>query len=157
MLNYPNLENFFLNCLEQCGLVDSYYQTTTPTLAQLKADPKLQAAMVRSLNDIKSGADAMYESGKPADSITPYEEWERRWSAWTASRTAAFYSRAALMLLGDKSYFPYFIEILRDSQNLAFLSSSNDLLQHYSGYYLSGPEEDLTSSKLAGFWEKRGC
>jgi hypothetical protein len=155
MLVYSSPDRFFENCLEQCALRDSR-QRKAPTLSEAKADESLHRTLVRALNDLRSGADAVYARGKPSGETDDYADWGQRWQAWVSARTTAFYSRAALVMLAEKGYLAYFLEILRTSDNLAFLGASNDLLQHASGYYLSGAEEDLTRSQLADFWQQRG-
>jgi|GEM_PF-1974620 len=155
MLNHLNPAAFFENCLQQCALLTAEGQPL-PTLSQLKADEKLRALMLRTLTDIKIGSDAIFAKGKPSDNIADYVEWERHWSAWASSRTAAFHSRAALLMLGDKGHFDYFLSVLRTSHNLAFLSASSDVLQHATGHYLTGPTEELSKAHLADYWQKRG-
>ncbi|NWJ44426.1 MAG: hypothetical protein HXX08_00965 [Chloroflexi bacterium] len=155
MLVYSSPDRFFENCLEQCALRDSW-QRKAPTLSEAKVAESLYRTLVRALNDLRSGADTVYARGKPSGEIDDSDAWERKWQAWASARATAFYSRAALVLLGEKGYLAYFLEILRTSDNLAFLGASNDLLQHSSGYYLSGAEEDLTRSQLADFWQQRG-
>ncbi len=155
MLNHLNPDAFFENCLQQCALLTTEGQTR-PTLSQLKADEKLRASLVRTLTDIKIGSDTIFARGKPSDIIADFNEWERRWSAWASSRTAAFHSRAALLMLGDKSHFDYFLNVLRTSHNLAFLSASSDVLQHATSHYLSGPAEELNKAHLADYWQRRG-
>ncbi|MEI7554214.1 hypothetical protein [Candidatus Chlorohelix sp.] len=152
MLVYSSPDRFFENCLEQCALHDNGLRKA-PTLSEAKAAESLHRTLVRALNDLRNGADTVYARGKPSGEVA---DWERRWQAWASARTTAFYSRVALMLLGEKGYLAYFLEILRTSDNLAFLGVSNDLLQHASGYYLSGAEEDLIQSQLADFWQQRG-
>jgi hypothetical protein len=154
MLNYQSADRFFEHCLVECGLLDGWSQHAT--LSQFKEDEKACAALIKTLQDVRLGADLTFRKGKPNESGAglDFEEWERRWSAWAASRKAAFYSRAALFLLGDNSYFGYFIDTLRSSHNLVFLGASSDVLQHATGRYLNGPEEDLTKSQLADWWEK---
>jgi hypothetical protein len=153
MLNYPTAERFFENCLVEAGLVEGERQG--PSLEEAKSNPAVRRALVKALEDIKSGADVVLAKGKPAEDTLnlPPIEWERRWSAWAASRRAAFFARAALLMLGEKEYFDYFLNVLRTSHNIVFLGGASDVLQHATGYYLSGPQEDFTNAELAKWWE----
>jgi hypothetical protein len=158
MLNYQSADSFFEHCLEQCGLTAASWQSgRVPTLAQLQADQSQRAELMARLQDIKQGADAVFAKGRPAEDTLELDltEWERRWVAWTAARTAAFHSRAALFLLGERAEFDYLVGILRSSQNLVFLSGASDALQHGTGHYLSGPNEELTRQQLAEYWAKK--
>lgn len=155
MLNYQNVDKFFDHCLMECGLTDGWSQRFT--LTQFKSDEKARATLIKTLHDIQTGADATYRKGKPNE-IGPdlsAEEWERHWNAWASSRKAAFYSRASLFLLGESHHFRYFLDILTTSHNIVFLSAASDVLQHATGRYLSGPEEDLTKVQLADWWQKQ--
>jgi hypothetical protein len=152
MLAYSNPEKFFNNCLEKSGLDGQ----VLPTIAQIKADAELQKVVVRTLNDLRNGADAIFVRGKPSGEVADFAEWESHWTNWTASRSAAFYSRAALLMLGQKEYFGYFINTLKDSDNLEFLSCASDVLQHASGHYLFGENEELTRFQLSDYWQQRG-
>jgi hypothetical protein len=153
MLNYQSIDKFFERCLVECGLADGWSRHFT--LAQFTGDEKAKTGLIKTLHDVQTGADATYSQGKPNESGANlgFDEWERRWNAWAGSRKAAFYSRAALFLLGEKAHFSYFLDILRTSHNLAFLGAANDALQHGTGHYLNGPEEDLTKNQLANWWE----
>ncbi|HEX2913644.1 MAG TPA: hypothetical protein VH186_22765 [Chloroflexia bacterium] len=153
MLNYPSAERFFDNCLLECGLLESKKQHVA--LAQIKADPAARSALLRTLRDIQTGADAVLARGKPAEDTLnlPANEWEKRWNAWAASRKAAFFSRAAMLMLGEKEFFPYFVQTLSSSFNIVFLGASSDVLQHATKLYLNGPEEDLSNSELARWWQ----
>lgn len=157
MLNYPSAERFFENCLVEAGMLDGKLQRLG--LKEVRAEAGLRQAVVRALYDIQTGADAVLARGKPAEDtleLTPLE-WERRWTAWAASRRASFFSRAALLLLGEREHFSYFIKTLNSSHNIVFLSGANDVLQHTSGRYLNGPEEDLPHAELAKWWEQRAA
>lgn len=153
MLNYPTAQRFFENCLIESGLVENEFEA--PGLEEAKSNPATHRALVKALHDIQSGAEAVLARGKPAEDTLnlPPIEWERRWSAWAASRRAAFFSRAALLLLGEQEYVKYFLNTLRTSYNIVFLGGANDVLQHATGQYLSGPQEDLTNADLAAWWE----
>ncbi len=155
MLNYPSAERFFENCLIEAGVVSGY--SSNLKLAEVEENPAVRQPLVKTLLDIQSGADAILAKGKPAEDTLnlPPKEWERRWSAWVASRRAAFFSRAALLLLGEQAYFGYFLDVLRTSHNIVFVGGASDVLQHATGQYLSGPEEDLSNSELANWWEQR--
>ncbi len=152
MLAYSNLEKFFNNCLEKSGLNGQ----ALPTLEQVRDNADLQKEVVCSLNDLRSGADTIFARGKPAGEVAAFAEWESRWNTWTAARSAAFYSRAALLMLGQKEYFDYFLKTLKISDNLEFLSCASDVLQHATGHYLSGKNEELTKLQLADYWQQRG-
>lgn len=155
MLSYQSADKFFEHCLVECGLLDGWSQHVT--LAQFKQDDKATSALLKTLQDIRSGADVTFAKGKPNENPGNLsgEEWERHWNAWAASRRAAFYSRASLFLLGDSQYFKYFVETLRTSHNIVFQSGANDVLQHATGHYLNGPEEDLGRLQLAEWWDKQ--
>jgi hypothetical protein len=155
MLNYQSAAKFFEHCLMVCGLMGEGSQRAT--LAQFTGDEKANAELIRALHDVQTGADATFGKGKPNENgiNLSAEEWERRWSAWAASRKAAFYSRAALFLLGETTHFDYFLETLRTSDNLVFLSATSDVLQHATGCYLNDREEDLTKNQLVEWWEKQ--
>lgn len=154
MLNTANEASFFENCLVETGLVDGRFQRIT--LAEVRASAERQTALKRALRDIQTGADAVLARGKPAEDTLglSLQEWEYRWSAWVASRKAAFYSRAALFLLGEAEFLPFFLNTLKTSHNIVFICATSDLLQHASGYILNGPEEDLPAARLADWWEQ---
>ncbi len=159
MLNVPGANRFFENCLVECGLLDGKLQRVT--LSQFVSDEKARSSLSRTLRDIKAGADKILNQGKPNDlenapNLT-FEEWEWRWNAWAASRKAAFYSRAALFLLGEEipTHFSYFTNLLRTSHNIVFVSAANDVLQHATKRYLTGSEEDLGKTQLANWWEQK--
>ncbi len=155
MLNYPSAERFFENCLLEAGLVESWSKPVM--LSEIQANPALRREVLKSLRDVMIGADAVLAKGKPAEDTLnlPAKEWERHWSAWASSRRAAFFARSALLMLRQPEYFDYFLDILRTSHNIVFLSGASDVLQHASGHYLSGPEEDLSNGALASWWEKQ--
>lgn len=155
MLNYQSVDRFFEHCLMECGLTDGWSQHLT--LSQFTGDEKARTSLIKTLQDIRVGADLTYRKGKPNESSPELDmdQWEKRWSAWAASRKAAFYSRAALFLLGDQGNFKYFLEVLRTSHNIVFLSAASDVLQHATGRYLNGYEEDLSKGQLADWWEKQ--
>jgi hypothetical protein len=155
MLNTPNEKLFFENCLAECGLSGPNYQRLT--LAQVTADPGQTQALKRTLHDVRSGADAVLARGKPAEDtlgLSP-QEWERRWSAWAASRKAAFYARAGLLLLGESEHLPYFLTTLKSTHNIVFLCAASDLLQFATGYFLNGLEEDLNGRDLSKWWAQQ--
>lgn len=154
MLNYPNAQQFFENCLRESGLLDG--RSPGLSLNEVRADLVAKKTLVRTLRDIQTGADAVLARGKPAEDTLGLSlaEWERRWSAWAASRKAAFFTRAALLLLGERAQLAYFINTLKTSHNLVFLGASSDVLQHATGHYLNGPEEDLPNAALARRWEQ---
>ncbi len=157
MLNVPGPDRFFENCLVECGLVDGKIQRVT--LGQFSTEDKARAGLCRTLKSIMLGADKILAQGKPNDlenaKTLPFEEWERRWKGWAASRKAAFYSRAALFMLGQDftQNFNYFLNILRNSHNILFIGAANDVIQHATGLYLNGPPEDFERKQLAGWWE----
>ena len=153
MLNYPNAERFFDNCLIEAGV--SYSWSSNPTLQGIQADPGLRQALLKALRDIQNGADAVLQRGKPAEDTLNLttQDWEHRWAVWAGSRTAAFFSRAAMLMLGQVEYKPYFIQTLHNSHNLVFLGGASDVLQHSSGHYLTGPLEDMTNAQMAEWWE----
>jgi hypothetical protein len=155
MLNFADKNVFFENCLVQCGITDGRLHTF-PNLETIQDNPKLLVSLVRTLEDVRAGADALFEKGKPAENTLGLDmvEWERRWAAWSAARSAAFHSRAALFMLGQRHYLDYFLQIIRRSQNAVFLSGTSDLLQHSSGHYLSGTNEYLSHDPLATYWQK---
>ncbi len=150
MLNYPNPERFFENCLIEAGLSEVAFK-----LNEARNNPAIRNPLTRALLDIQTGADAVLARGKPSeDSLKlTFEEWDRRWTAWAASRKAAFYSRACLLMLGKTECKDYFIKTLRTSHNIVFLGAASDGLQHSSGRYLNGPEEDFTNAQMADLWE----
>jgi len=153
MLNHQSADKFFEHCLTECGLIEAWSQNLT--LEQFVSNEKGRAELVKTLHDIKTGADAVYSRGKPNEigADLSMAEWENRWNAWAASRKAAFYSRAALFLLGEMEHFEYFVQVLQNSHNIVFLSASSDVLQHATKRYLIGPEEDLSRNQLADWWE----
>lgn len=155
MLSFADKNVFFENCLVQCGLTDGRLQVV-PSLTNIQNDERLRINLLRLLEDIRAGADAVYEKGKPAENSLGLDltEWERRWQAWSAARSAAFHSRAALFMLGQKQHLDYFLQIIRKSQNAVFLSGATDLMQHAVGHYLSGTNEELTRDALADYWQK---
>ncbi|MEI6043838.1 MAG: hypothetical protein WCS37_05545 [Chloroflexota bacterium] len=155
MLNYQSADKIFEHCLTVCGLINE--KSLRATLAELAKYNLVSALVIKALHDLQTGADATYSKGKPNENGVNLsaEEWERRWNAWVASRKVAFYSRAALFLLAETDYFDYFLEILRTSDNLVFLSAASDVLQHATGCYLDEREEDLTKSQLVQWWEKQ--
>ncbi len=155
MLNYQSADRFFEHCLVEIGLLDGWTQRAT--LTQFTEDEKARVALIKSLHDIQSGADATYNKGKPnedAEAAQNQTEWERRWNAWAASRKAAFYSRAALFMLGESQHFDYFVNTLRTSHNIVFQGAASDVLQHVTKQYLNGSDEDLNRTQLADWWEK---
>ncbi len=156
MLNYPSAERFFDNCLQEAGAGASGFGPQI-SLSEVRLNPEKCKAVVKALRDIQTGADAVLARGKPAEDTLglTFAEWERRWMAWAASRKAAFFSRAALLLLGQAEYFDYFVATLKASHNIVFLGGANDALQHATGCYLSGPEEDLDNADLARWWEEQ--
>src|SRR4051794_32180984 len=99
MLNTPSEAFFFENCLVESGLVDGRFQRIA--LAEVKTNSSQRKALKKALRDIQTGADAILARGKPAEDTLGLsaQEWEYRWSAWVASRKAAFYARAALLML----------------------------------------------------------
>ncbi len=152
MLNTPNEVLFFENCLAQCGLTGQNFRRLS--LSDVKADPGQAAALKRTLHDVRTGADAVLARGKPAEDtlgLSP-KEWEYRWSAWAASRKAAFYARAGLLLLGESENLPYFLNTLKTSRNIVFQCAASDLLQFATGHFLNGPEEELNAQNLAKWW-----
>ncbi len=152
MLNTPDEAFFFENCLVETSLVNGRFQRLS--LADMKADPAQRKLLKRALRDVQTGADAVLARGKPAEGTLGFSqhEWEYRWSAWVASRKAAFYARAALLLLGEIELLPYFLNALKTSPNIVFICASSDLLQHATGHFLNGPEEDLAGNELANWW-----
>jgi hypothetical protein len=155
MLNTPGTTFFFENCLVESGLVDGRFQRIS--LAEVKADAGLRQALIRTLRDILTSADTILARGKPAEEtlgLSP-QEWEYRWSAWAASRKAAFYARAALLMLGQTELLPYFLNTLKTSHNIVFICATNDLLQYTTGHILNGPEEDLPGRQLAAWWNQK--
>ena len=155
MLNTPNEALFFENCLAECGLSGAEkYQRIS--LAEVMAEPGRTQSIRRTLRDVLTGADAVLARGKPAEDtlgLSP-REWEYRWSAWAASRKAAFYARAGLLLLGEDEYLPYFLNTFKTNHNIVFQCAASDLLQFATGHLLNGPEEDLGARDLAKLWEK---
>ena len=151
MLNYQTPDAFFENSLLECGVHE--YLTQSLSLKQVKQDSQMQKELIRILQDIREGADAVYNKGKPVEAGLDFEEWSKKWSAWASARKAAFFCRAALYILGDRSLSGYFLETLRNSHNIVFLGASSDVLQHATGHYLEGPEEDLTKQPLVDLWE----
>ena len=101
MLIYPNPDKFFDNCLEQCGLSDSLHRAAL-SLQNVHQDEALQRELARTLYDIMTGADTILKRGKPSGQTLEFSEWERHFQAWASSRVAAFYTRAALLMLGEK-------------------------------------------------------
>jgi hypothetical protein len=155
MLNTPGAAFFFENCLVESGLVDGRFKRIS--LAEVKADTGQRQALKRALRDIQTGADTILARGKPAEEtlgLSP-QEWEYRWSAWAASRKAAFYARAALLMLGETELLPYFLHTLKTSPNIVFKSAASDLLQYTTGHILEGPEEDLSGRQLAAWWNQK--
>lgn len=152
MLNTPNEVLFFENCLAECGLAGQNFQRLS--LSGITADPGQMQALKRSLHNIRTGADAVLGRGKPAEDTLglTLQEWEYRWSAWAASRKAAFYARAGLLLLGENEHLPYFLSTLKTSHNIVFLCAASDLLQFATSHFLNGPEEDLSGPDLAKWW-----
>ena len=152
MLNTPNETLFFENCLAECGLAGQNFQRLK--LSQVTGDPGQTQALKRTLHDVRTGADAVLARGKPAEDTLGLgsREWEQRWSAWAASRKAAFYARAGLLLLGESEHLPYFLHTLKTTHNIVFQCAVSDLLQFATGHILSGPEEDLNGSDLAKWW-----
>lgn len=151
MLNYQTPDAFIENCLYECGL--SGYWPKPLILAGLRADKRGQAEVVRLLEDLRVGADDILAKGKPVEADLDLAEWSRLWSNWANSRKAAFFSRAALFMLGNTRYAGYFLDTLRSSLNIVFLGASNDVLQHATGRYLDGPAEDLSKNQLADWWD----
>lgn len=151
MLNYQTPDAFFGNCLYECRLI--FNDPYTFTLAGVRQNSQLFSQLVRSLRDVRDGADAIYSKGKPSDEGLDYEEWSRLWSKWATARRAAFFSRAALYILNAENYFDYFLDTLRNSHNIVFLGASSDVLQHANAHYLDGPNEDLSRNALAEWWE----
>ena len=151
MLNYQTPAAFFQNCLYECGLSGNWPQGLT--LAGLREDKRSRTEVVRLFEDLRAGADVNLARGKPVEADLDFAEWSRRWSNWANSRKAAFFSRAALFMLGDASYRSYFLDTLRNSHNIVFLGASSDVLQHATGHYLDGPIEDLSKTQLADWWE----
>ena len=154
MLNTPNEILFFDNCLAECGLSGPNFQRISFT--EIMADPGRNQAIKRTLHDILTGADAVLERGKPDEDtlgLSP-REWEYRWSAWAASRKAAFYARAGLLLLGESEHLPYFLSTLKTSHNIVFQCAASDLLQFATGHFLNGPEEELSGHDLAKWWTR---
>lgn len=152
MLNTPSEDLFFENCLVESGLVDGRFQRIA--LAEVKTNPGQRKVVKKALRDIQTGADAVLARGKPAEDTLGLtaQEWEYRWSAWVASRKAAFYTRAALLMLGATEFLPYFLNTLKTTHNIVFQCAASDLLQHATGHLLNGPEEDLSSGELAKWW-----
>ena len=155
MLNYPDVELFFDNCLNEAGIKSD--QAAPLSLVAISADLTLFQTLLATLHDLVNGADAVLARGKPAEDTLRLsdQEWEWRWTAWVASRKAAFFGRAALLLLGDTEQQTYFVKTLRTSHNIVFISAANDVLQHATGRYLNGPEEDLPHTQLAVWWESQ--
>ncbi len=155
MLNYPDPERFFENCLLETEVMDG--PLPAMILPQVQSNPALKKSLLRTLRDIRLGADSVLARRKPAEETLglTVEAWEHRWVAWAASRKAAFYSRAAMLMLGETEYFSYFVKTLNSSHNIVFLCSASDALQHATGRYLSGAEEDLAYSELASWWEQQ--
>ncbi len=151
MLNYQTPAAFFENCIYECGL--SEYWPQGLALAGVREDGRGRAEVVRLFEDMRAGADAILAGGKPVEADLDFAEWSRRWSNWANSRKAAFFSRAALFMLGETSYANYFLDTLRNSHNIVFLGASSDVLQHAIGRYLDGPTEDLSKTQLADWWE----
>lgn len=154
MLNTPNEALFFENCLAECGLTGQNFSRLS--LASIIADPAQAQALKRTLHDVRTGADAVLARGKPAEDTLGFSprEWEYRWSAWAASRKAAFYARAGLLLLGESENLPYFLNTLKTSHNIVFLCAASDLLQFATGHFLNGPEEELNGPDLAKWWSQ---
>jgi hypothetical protein len=152
MLNTPNETLFFENCLAACGLTGQNFRRLS--LSDFMADSSQTQALKRTLHDVRTGADAVLARGKPAEDTLGLssQEWEYRWSAWAASRKAAFYARAGLLLLGEGEHLPYFINTLKTSHNIVFLCAASDLLQFATGRFLNGPEEELNRHDLAKWW-----
>lgn len=156
MLNTPNETLFFENCLAECGLAAHGKNFQRMGLAEIAADPGQVQAVRRTLHDVRTGADAVLARGKPAEDtlgLSP-QEWEYRWAAWAASRKAAFYTRAGLLLLGESEHLPYFLNTLKTTHNIVFQCAASDLLQFATGCFLNGPEEDLSGHDLAKWWNQ---
>lgn len=155
MLNFPNEEKLFEACLVETGVSDGWSRHIG--LAEVRADAGKCKTLTKALRDIVSGADAVLARGKPAEDTLglSMEEWEKRWMAWAGARKAAFFGRAALLLLGEAEHFGYFTGTLRKSQNLVFLTGANDVLQHATGVYLTDAQETLGNPELAAWWDEQ--
>lgn len=155
MLNIANKNLFFENCLVQCGLTDGRLHHF-PLFDEIKNDEKICSHLIRTLEDIRAGADALYEKGKPAENTLGLDmlEWERQWQAWSVARSAAFHSRAALFMLGERRDLNYFLVAIQKGQNAVFFTVANDLMQHASGHYISGYAEELSRDSLASYWHR---
>ena len=151
MLNYQTPDAFFEHCLSECGL--KTLLPTQLTLNEVRSNRQTYQEVLHTLQDLRKGADTIFERGKPSDKNLSVEVWTQRWTDWSNARKAAFFSRAALFVLGDQSYAEYFVNTLRASYNIVFLGASSDALQHATGQYLEGPDEDLTQDKLADWWQ----
>lgn len=152
MLNYQTPDALFNYCLYECGLAD--FANSSLKIEDLLQDSSARAQFVRTLEDMRSGAEAVYKKGKPSEKELEYDEWLRQWQAWSSARKVAFYSRAALLLLGDTSHVSFFLETLAKSHNIVFLVVSRDLLQHLAGQYTQEPLEELSADEIHAWWEK---
>jgi hypothetical protein len=155
MLNFPNEEKLFEACLVETTVTDGWSRHIG--LAEVRAAADKRRMVTKALRDIVSGSDAVLARGKPAeDTLTlSMDEWEKRWTAWAAARKAAFFGRAALLLLGESEHIGYFTRTLRASHNLVFLTGANDVLQHATGVYLTEAQEVLGNPELAAWWDEQ--
>lgn len=152
MLNFRTPDALFNNCLYECGLTQS--PESLAKLDELLTDATVRAQYVRRLEDIRDGSEAIYKKGKPSDKKLAYEEWSRQWQAWSSARKTSFYSRAALLMLGDNSQINFFVDTLAKSHNAVFSVVSRDLLQYVASQFSDESLDELSPSEIRAWWEK---